>query len=211
MTPRVKVCGITRVEDASHAVRLGAAALGFVFWPASPRAISVVVAREVAGAIPPLVARVGVFVDASVDEVARIADEVGLDAVQLHGDERADCYERVKARLIKAVTLHSPDDVLHAAALPAHVTTLVDATDRVRRGGTGQVADWSHAAALAARRPVILAGGLRADNVGDAIKKVRPWALDVSSGVESAPGIKSREHLEAFFAAVAASGEARNP
>jgi phosphoribosylanthranilate isomerase len=211
MTPRVKVCGITRIEDASEAVRLGAAALGFVFWPASPRAISVEAAREVTGAVPPLVARVGVFVDASADDVARIADEVGLDAVQLHGDERIDGYARVKSRLIKAVTLNSDDDVFGAAALPAHVTTLVDATDRVRRGGTGQLADWRHAAALAARRPIILAGGLTADNVAGAIKQVRPWALDVSSGVESAPGIKSRERLEAFFAAVAGSGGAGQP
>ncbi|HEX7780182.1 MAG TPA: phosphoribosylanthranilate isomerase [Vicinamibacterales bacterium] len=211
MTPRVKVCGITRVEDASEAVRLGAAALGFVFWPASPRAISVQAAREVTSAVPPLVARVGVFVDASADDVARIADEVGLDAVQLHGDERIDGYARVKSRLIKAVTLNSDDDVFGAAALPAHVTTLVDATDRLRRGGTGQLADWSHAAALASRRPIILAGGLTAGNVAGAIKQVRPWALDVSSGVESAPGIKSRERLEAFFAAVAGSGGAGQP
>ena len=211
MTPRIKVCGITRIEDASEAVRLGAAALGFVFWLASPRAISVQAAREVTGAVPPLVARVGVFVDASADDVARIADEVGLDAVQLHGDERIDGYARVKSRLIKAVTLNSDDDVFGAAALPAHVTTLVDATDRLRRGGTGQLADWRHAAALAARRPIILAGGLTADNVAGAIKQVRPWALDVSSGVESAPGIKSRERLEAFFAAVAGSGGAGQP
>jgi phosphoribosylanthranilate isomerase len=211
MTPRVKVCGITRIEDASQAVRLGASALGFVFWPDSPRAISVQAARDVARAVPPLVARVGVFVGASPDEVARIADDVGLDAVQLHGDERVDGYERVKSRLIKAVTLNSDDDVLHAAALPAHVTPLVDATDHVRRGGTGQVADWTHAAALAARRPIILAGGLTAANVADAIRQVRPWALDVSSGVESAPGIKSRDRLEAFFAAIASSGEAGQP
>ena len=211
MTPRVKVCGITRIEDASEAVRLGAAALGFVFWPASPRAISVEAAREVAGAVPPLVARVGVFVDAAADDVARIADAVGLDAVQLYGDERIDGYARVKSRLIKAVTLNADDDVFVAAALPAHVTTLVDATDRARRGGTGQLADWRHAAALASRRPIILAGGLTADNVAGAIQQVRPWALDVSSGVESAPGIKSRERLEAFFAAVAGSGGAGQP
>jgi phosphoribosylanthranilate isomerase len=211
MTPRVKVCGITRIEDASEAVRLGAAAIGFVFWPASPRAISVPAAREVAGAVPPLVARVGVFVNACADDVARIADVVGLDAVQLHGDERVDRYARVKSRLIKSVTLNSDEDVFSASALPAHVTALVDATDRARRGGTGQVADWSYAAALASRRPIILAGGLTADNVAGAIGQVRPWALDVSSGVESAPGIKSRERLEAFFAAVAGSGGVRRP
>jgi phosphoribosylanthranilate isomerase len=205
--PRIKVCGITRVEDAAEAIRLGAAAVGFVFWPDSPRLVSVPAAREIAAGVPPFVARIGVFVNAPVDEVTRVVETVGLDAVQLHGDEGVHQYERVKSRLIKAVTLVSDADVARAATLPAHVTTLVDATDRVRRGGTGQVADWSQAAALAARRPVILAGGLTAENVGAAVRRVRPWALDVSSGVESAPGIKSRARLEAFFAAVAASAE----
>lgn len=207
MTPRIKVCGITRAEDAAEAVRLGAAALGFVFWPKSPRVLSVQAARDIAAGVPPFVARIGVFVDTTADDVARIVDEVGLDGVQLHGDERVDRYERVKSRLIKAVTLESGEDVMRAATLPAYVTTLVDAADRVRRGGTGQVADWSQAAALAARRPVILAGGLTAENVGEAVRSVRPWALDVSSGVETAPGIKTRERLEAFFAAVAATAE----
>ena len=207
MTPRIKVCGITRAEDAAEAVRLGAAALGFVFWPKSPRVLSVQAARDIAAGVPPFVARIGVFVDTTADDVARIVDEVGLDGVQLHGDERVDRYERVKSRLIKAVTLESGEDVMRAATLPAYVTTLVDAADRVRRGGTGQVADWSQAAVLAARRPVILAGGLTAENVGEAVRSVRPWALDVSSGVETAPGIKTRERLEAFFAAVAATAE----
>ena len=172
MTPRIKVCGITRVEDASEAVRLGATALGFVFWPKSPRAVSVQAAREIARAVPPFVARVGVFVDASVEDVTRIAGDLGLDGVQLHGDERVDRYDGVKARLIKAVFLESGDDVERAAT-------------------------------LAARRPIILAGGLTPENVPIAINCVRPWALDVSSGVESAPGIKSHERLAAFFAAVA--------
>jgi phosphoribosylanthranilate isomerase len=207
VTPRIKVCGITRAEDAAEAVRLGAAALGFVFWPKSPRVLSVQAARDIAAGVPLFVARIGVFVDTSADDVARIVDEVGLDGVQLHGDERVDRYERVKSRLIKAVTLESGEDVMRAATLPAYVTTLVDAADRVRRGGTGQVADWSQAAALAARRPVILAGGLTAENVGEAVRSVRPWALDVSSGVETAPGIKARDRLEAFFAAVAATAE----
>jgi phosphoribosylanthranilate isomerase len=207
VTPRIKVCGITRAEDAAEAVRLGAAALGFVFWPKSPRVLSVQAARDIAAGVPLFVARIGVFVDTSADDVARIVDEVGLDGVQLHGDERVDRYERVKSRLIKAVTLESGEDVMRAATLPAYVTTLVDAADRIRRGGTGQVADWSQAAALAARRPVILAGGLTAENVGEAVRSVRPWALDVSSGVETAPGIKTRDRLEAFFAAVAATAE----
>jgi phosphoribosylanthranilate isomerase len=205
VTPRIKVCGITRGEDALEAVRLGASALGFVFWPKSPRVVSVAAARDIASGVPALVARIGVFVDATADDVARITDEVGLDGVQLHGDERVETYERVKSRLIKAVSLDTDADVARAAALPAHVTTLVDAADRVRRGGTGRVADWTQAAALAARRPVILAGGLTAENVGEAVRLVRPWAVDVSSGIETAPGIKSRDRLDAFFAAVAAT------
>jgi phosphoribosylanthranilate isomerase len=202
MTPRIKVCGITRVEDAATAAELGAAAVGFVFWPRSPRRIAIETAREVGGILPPFVARIGVFVDMPADDVVRIVDDARLDGVQLHGDERTDPYRNLKARLIKAVTLDSDTDVKAAATLPAHVTVLVDATDRVRRGGTGRVADWTNAAALAAQRPIILAGGLTTANVGDAIRQVRPWAVDVSSGVESAPGVKSRERLEAFFAAV---------
>jgi len=202
MTPRIKVCGITRVEDAATAAELGAAAVGFVFWPRSPRRIPIETAREIGGILPPFVARIGVFVDMPADDVVRIVDDARLDGVQLHGDEKTDPYRNLKARLIKAVTLDSDTDVKAAATLPAHVTVLVDATDRVRRGGTGRVADWTNAAALAAQRPIILAGGLTAANVGDAIRQVRPWAVDVSSGVESAPGVKSRERLEAFFAAV---------
>ena len=205
MTPRIKVCGITRAEDAAAAVRLGAAALGFVFWPRSPRRTSIDVVRAIAATLPPFVARIGVFVDMPADEVARIVDEARLDGVQLHGDEPPDRYRHLKARLIKAVTLDSDMDVKAAATLPAHVTVLIDAIDRVRRGGTGKVADWRNAAALASQRPAILAGGLTAANVGDAIRQVRPWAVDVSSGVESAPGVKSRERLEAFFAAVNAA------
>jgi phosphoribosylanthranilate isomerase len=202
MTPRIKVCGITRVEDAAVAVELGAAAVGFVFWPRSPRRIAVETAREIGGILPPFVARIGVFVDMPADDVARIVDDARLDGVQLHGDEKTDQYRQLQARLIKAVTLDSDTDVQAAATLPAHVTVLVDATDRLRRGGTGRVADWTNAAALAAQRPIILAGGLSAANVGDAIRQVRPWAVDVSSGVEAAPGVKNRERLEAFFAAV---------
>jgi phosphoribosylanthranilate isomerase len=211
VTPRIKVCGITRATDAMDAVRLGASALGFVFWPRSPRVVSVPAARDIASGVPAFVARIGVFVDATADDVARVTDEVGLDGVQLHGDERVERFERVKSRLIKAVSLETDDDVARAATLPAHITLLVDAADRVRRGGTGTVADWKQAAALAARRPVILAGGLTADNVGEAVRLVRPWALDVSSGIETAPGIKSRERLEAFFAAVAATAGMEQP
>jgi len=200
---RVKICGITRTEDASLAVELGASALGFVFWSDSPRSVSVEHAREIASALPPFVARVGVFVNAPPDEVGRIVRAVRLDAVQLHGDEPVGRYLSWDTRVIKAVRLTSDEDVDRAADLPVHVTPLVDAADVIRRGGTGQVADWDRAAALSLRRPIMLAGGLVADNVIGAIRKVRPWAVDVSSGVEATPGVKSAERMTEFFRAVA--------
>jgi phosphoribosylanthranilate isomerase len=203
VTPvRVKICGITRPEDALAAVQLGANALGFVFWPNSPRLVSQSSARVIASSVPVLVARVGVFVNASAEEVRRVVDHVGLDVVQLHGGEAVDDYRAIPARLIKAVTLESDDDVDRAARLPEHVTVLVDATDPVRRGGTGREADWSLAATLARRRPIMLAGGLRSDNVMAAVQAVQPWAIDVSSGVETSPGVKSPEKLAELFQVV---------
>jgi phosphoribosylanthranilate isomerase len=199
---RVKICGITRPEDAALAVTCGASALGFVFWPSSPRAIDVDQARAIASEVPVFVARVGVFVDAPPREVARIARAVDLDAVQLHGDEPVADYASAAARIIKAVRLESAADVDRAAALPSAIAVLVDAADRVKRGGTGRMANWDLAAALSARRPIMLAGGLDAMNVRDAIDQVRPWAVDVSSGVEKGPGVKSADRLAAFFASV---------
>jgi len=202
---RVKVCGLTRAEDVEAAVALGADALGFVLWPRSPRYVPLPAVSALADDLPAFLTRVGVFVDASPDEVARAVREARLDAVQLHGAESAADYGRVGARVIKAVTLDGSDDVERAAGLPAGVTVLVDATAPVERGGTGRRADWSHAARLARRRPIVLAGGLSASNVAAAIREVRPVAVDVSSGVEEAPGRKDHERLRAFFAAVAAA------
>jgi phosphoribosylanthranilate isomerase len=204
--PRVKICGITRAEDAARAISLGAEAIGFVLWPASPRAIAVDRARVIARALPPLVVRVGVFVNAPPDEIAAIVRDVGLDAVQLHGDEDAARYADVPARLIKAVPVDEAGDVDRARALPDFVTPLVDVRDPVRRGGTGRTADWSAAADLARSRPIILAGGLTAENVADAVRRVAPWAIDVSSGVEQAPGIKNESRLAALFDALTQEG-----
>jgi phosphoribosylanthranilate isomerase len=205
----VKVCGITRAEDARAAAALGAAALGFVLWSSSPRRIRPARIAEITRGVDPFVARVGVCVNAPPDEVADAVRVGGLDVVQLHGDESPQEYAGVGARLIKAVTLTSDADVDLAARLPEEVAVLVDASDPVRRGGTGRAADWHLAARLARRRPVILAGGLDATSVGDAVRAVRPAALDVSSGVEASPGIKSPERLEAFFSAVRAAGGVR--
>jgi len=197
--PRIKICGMTRAEDVREAVRLGADAIGFVLWERSPRCIGVDEAARIASAIPPFVTRVGVFVDATPDDVAGAVREIGLDAVQLHGDETVEPYRHVGARLIKAVAPATSQDVVEAIALPADVGVLVDARDEERRGGTGQVANWAFAAEIAQSRPVILAGGISAQNVASAMAAVRPWALDISSGVEESPGIKSHPRLREFF------------
>ncbi len=202
MRVRVKICGITRREDARLAVELGADALGFVFWPDSPRAMTSDRAREIVLSLPASVTKVGVFVDPLPDDVAWLVESIGLDTVQLHGGEAVERFEFIGVALVKAVRLESDQDVERAADLPEFVTPLVDAADRSRPGGTGRLADWRRAALLAARRPIMLAGGLVASNVADAIRTVRPWAVDVSSGVERYPGIKDAERMTQFFQAV---------
>jgi phosphoribosylanthranilate isomerase len=201
--PRVKICGLTRWEDADLAVRLGADAIGFVLWDRSPRHIAPAEVAEISARLPPLVTRVGVFVDMPVPALVEASRVAGLDAVQLHGDEPVAQYASVPCRMVKAVTLEQEDDIASALALPPEVTVLIDAADRTRRGGTGQRANWTFAAQVARVRPVILAGGLTAETVGEAIDRVRPWAVDVSSGVEEAPGVKSARLMERFFQAVA--------
>ena len=201
MRTRVKICGITRAEDAGLAAAAGADAIGFVFWPKSPRAVTPAQAAAIwtAGA---LIARVGVFVNESPATVREVVREARLTAVQLHGDEQVDEYQSCGAPLIKAVSLTDAASVSAAAALPTNVTIMVDASDHVRRGGTGQLANWAQAAELARMRPIILAGGLNPANVPDAIREVRPWAIDVSSGVEISPGIKNAASLTALFGAI---------
>jgi phosphoribosylanthranilate isomerase len=202
---RVKICGLTRLEDAQLAVDLGADALGFVFWRNSPRAVTGQAAAAIARVLPALVMRVGVFVNTPPRDVAALVSLVGLNAVQLHGDERPDDYADVGSHLIKAVHLSDEAGVADATRLSAGVTPLVDAQDEKRRGGTGQLANWRRAALVAAARPIVLAGGLTAENVGEAIRQVRPWAVDVSSGVEASHGVKSPERLRAFFRSVNAA------
>jgi phosphoribosylanthranilate isomerase len=200
---RVKICGITRLEDAALAVELGADAIGFVLWPGSPRAVNSELARAIAEHIPKSVTRVGVFVDPIPSDVAWLVESIGLDTVQLHGQEAVESYEWIGANLVKAVRLDTDQDIERAADLPQFVTPLVDATDRHLIGGTGQLADWRRAARLAARRPIMLAGGLVASNVAEAVRSVRPWAVDVSSGVERYPGVKDADRMIRFFQAVA--------
>lgn len=199
---RVKICGVTTAEDAALAASLGATAVGMVFWPGSPRAIDVDRARQIAMALPPFVSAVGVFVDQSVDDVSEVAEAVGLDAIQLHGHEDPTDYAGLGRRLIKSVAVRDRSAEADAVNVPARATVLLDAHDPVKHGGTGQTIDWSVAGSIAKLRPVILSGGLTPASVDLAVRAVRPYAIDVSSGVESAPGRKDPTKLRAFFSAL---------
>lgn len=200
---RVKICGITRIEDALCAVDLGAAALGFVFWPNSPRFIDPYRAKTLVRALPPLVTTVGVFVDQPLEYVRGVAGLLRLGAVQLHGRETPDFCAQVRTRVIKAIPVSSETDVESSAARFPDCTVLLDAHDPIRKGGTGRTIDWEQAVGLARRRRVILSGGIRPENVRAAIDAVRPYAVDASSGLESSPGVKDAERLRTFFGALA--------
>jgi phosphoribosylanthranilate isomerase len=198
----VKICGITRLEDAEAAVAAGARALGFIFWPESPRFLDPHRARAIVSALPPFVTTVGVFVNQPIAYVNGVAALARLSAVQLHGDETIDEAARVARPVVKAIGVSAATQAGAADAWPARVTMLVDAHDPRRRGGTGRTIDWTVAAAIAARRRTILSGGLTADNVADAVAHVRPFGIDISSGVERAPGIKDHARMRALFEVV---------
>jgi phosphoribosylanthranilate isomerase len=200
----VKICGVTRAEDAEAAVAHGAGAIGFVFWPSSPRFVDPDRARAIAALLPPFVTAVGVFVNQAPGEINRIAARVGLGAVQLHGDETPDDAARIDRPVVKALPMTNGVEAA-VTAWPARVMLLLDAYDEARRGGTGRTVDWTVAAAIAGRRPVLLAGGLRPENVEEAVARVHPFGLDVSSGVEREPGVKDHARLAALFEAIAGS------
>ena len=196
----VKICGITRVEDAAAASEAGAGALGFVFWPDSPRFIDPYRARAIVATLPPFVAAVGVFVNQPLEYVSGVASLVRLGAVQLHGDEPVSYAVELARPVIKAVS--AGESASGIDAWPLRVTMLLDVHDPVKRGGTGRTLDWVAASALARRRRTILAGGLTPDNVADAVARVRPFGIDVSSGVETSPGVKDHRRIRALFAAL---------
>ena len=197
----VKICGITRPEDASLAAELGASALGFVFWPGSPRSITAEAARAITRDLPPGVKKIGVFVDQPADEVTRIMDGAGLDVAQLHGQETPEYCRTLNRRIFKSIAMGSNGPVAFHNFDP-DVVLLVDAHDPERRGGTGQIVNWDAARELAAVRPTILAGGLTPANIKLAVRAVRPYGVDVSSGVESSPGVKDPNRLRMFFEAL---------
>jgi phosphoribosylanthranilate isomerase len=198
----VKICGVTTAEDALLAAELGASAVGFVFWPSSPRYIEPIAARAIVARLPPFITPVGVFVDQPIDIVLATARLARLGAVQLHGDEPADEYATLPVRVIKAMPLRNTEDREAARAVPPSAMLLLDAYDPVRRGGTGRPIDWGIASSVSRHRPVILSGGLQAGNVGEAVAAVKPYGIDVSSGVEVSPGRKDATKLRALFAAL---------
>ena len=201
----VKICGITRVDDALAAVEAGAHALGFVFWRESPRFIDPFRARAIVRRLPAFVTPVGVFVNQPPEYAAGVSRLVPLGAIQLHGDEPADSVTRIGRPVIKALTVDLASQPEQLAAWPADVTILLDAHDPVRRGGTGRAIDWDGAAKVAAARRVVLAGGLTPENVVPAIERVRPFGIDVSSGVERSPGVKDHDRIRALFRVLAAA------
>jgi phosphoribosylanthranilate isomerase len=204
---RIKMCGMTSVADALMAVEAGADAIGLIFWPGSTRAVDVERAQAITRALPPLVSVVGVFVDETPDRVRTVADAVGLSAVQLHGREDVADWARFPRPVLKAMPLEAYAD---SPWKTARAAILVDAHDPVTIGGTGRTIDWEAARAIAATRPLVLAGGLRPENVADAVATVAPWGVDVASGVERAPGVKDPDRVRAFVAAVRAADAARN-
>jgi phosphoribosylanthranilate isomerase len=202
---KVKVCGITRAEDAELAVTLGAWALGFILWPGSKRFADHAVTAGITRTMRRRAELVGVFVNQPLDEIERLVDTLGLSYVQLHGDEGpAFCQavaQRTGAKVIKAVRVGHASDLQDLDRFHTDLH-LLDASVAGLRGGSGKTWDWALAAKRRSKVPFLLSGGLTPNNVADAIAALRPWGVDVSSGVEAAPGIKDPEKLEAFMAAV---------
>ncbi|CRM17313.1 N-(5'-phosphoribosyl)anthranilate isomerase [Pseudomonas sp. FH4] len=205
---RSKICGITRMEDALAAVEAGADAIGFVFYAKSPRAVTVQQARAIIAGLPPFVTTVGLFVNASACELNETLDAVPLDLLQFHGDESPEECAGYHRPYIKALRVKAGDDIAASCAAYAGASgILLDAYVEGIPGGTGEAFDWS-LIPQGLSKPIILAGGLSADNVAQAIAQVRPYAVDVSGGVEQGKGIKDSGKIRAFMQAVRSSSGA---
>ena len=203
---RSKICGITRIEDALSAAEAGADAIGLVFYAKSPRAVSVQQARAIIAALPPFVTTVGLFVDASRQELDKILAAVPLDLLQFHGDESPAFCEALQRPYIKALRVKPGDDLAAQVAAYGQASgVLLDTYVPGIPGGTGEAFDWS-LVPQGLNKPIILAGGLVAENVAAAIRQVRPYAVDVSGGVEAGKGIKDAEKIRAFMRAVKTAG-----
>lgn len=205
MPIKIKICGITNAADAHKAAEFGADALGFVFYPQSPRAIEPDAAKRIIGALPPFMLSVGVFVNQPEDTVRRIVDTCGLALAQIHGDESAAYCESLGRPVLRAIRLKDRKSFLALAEYKGRMGVrgfVVDAFSQEAYGGTGQTVDWSLAAEAAKAAPILLAGGLTPENVQEAITQVNPYGVDVSSGVEASPGKKDHQKLHDFIQAV---------
>jgi phosphoribosylanthranilate isomerase len=199
---RVKICGITRAEDANTAVQHGADAIGLVFVEASPRHVDIAEAQAAIRSLPPFISVVGLFVDADPSYIERVLQEVHLDMLQFHGDESPEECQRYARPYMKAIRVRSDTNLLqYALDYQRASALLLDAHVEGVAGGTGQRFDWTLIPA-GLPMPIVLAGGLNAENVADAIKQVRPYAVDVSGGVESQKGIKDAGKIAAFMRGV---------
>lgn len=197
----IKICGLTNESDVRLVVEAGADCVGFVLYPKSPRYISPDLLVNLTALLPAHILKVGVVVNPDPDDLRRIADRAGLDLIQYHGDESSAFVQNVGLRSWKAVGLRDVGDIETACDFQAAECLLVDAVSGAERGGTGRICDWELARQLGLRRQIILAGGLSPDNVAQAIQKVHPFGVDVSSGVESSPGRKDHDKVRAFIAA----------
>lgn len=195
----IKICGITSLDDARAAAALGVNAVGFVLWEGSPRALPLDEVGVIVAALPPFVLPVGVFVDPSRDDLRAAAELGGIRTAQIHG--RAPAMEHLGMRVLQSVRLGARKGSFEPV-MPAGEPVHLDTNDPILRGGTGQTIDWQSARLVAMMRPVVLAGGLNSGNVGEAIRVVAPYAVDVSSGVETSPGRKDPELMREFVEAV---------
>lgn len=201
MVVRVKICGITNASDALAAVQAGADALGFIFAPRSPRCISWREAGAIIAQLPPFVARVGVFVDADISAIRQAIHESGINHVQLHGDEAPGFADDIPLPVIKAFRIADESSITPLKDYPA-AALLLDSYTPGQHGGTGATFNWELAVkAKTSRKPIILAGGLTPENVAEAVRRVQPYAVDVSSGVETKPGHKDHDKVRRFISA----------
>ncbi|BEV08040.1 MULTISPECIES: phosphoribosylanthranilate isomerase [unclassified Methylophilus] len=207
---RVKICGITRLEDALAAIAAGADALGFVFYAPSPRAVSAEQARAIVAALPPFVSKVGLFVNAPADEVRQVIATTGLDCLQFHGDESAQDCAQFNLPYYKAIRVKPGVNLIQCESDFASATALLlDTYSEKAVGGTGEAFDWS-LIPLQMQKPLILAGGLQVENVAQAVEQIQPYAVDISGGVEVQKGIKSPQKIAAFMRQVVQADAVHN-
>jgi phosphoribosylanthranilate isomerase len=195
---KVKICGMTQLKDALFAIEQGADAVGFIFYKKSPRAVTMKTVREIIVKLPPLVDTVGIFVNESADRVNKIADYCRLDLVQLHGEESPAFCRKIRRRVVKAFRVKDLQSIKQLEKYPVSGFLLDTFSDNLH-GGTGKTFDWNLALPAKKIGPVILAGGLTPHNIGQAVRQVSPYGVDVCSGVEKSPGIKDFEKVRAFL------------